>query len=86
MLLFLGGGMTEPVQTLLLLQAPIPLANWTSKLLFGTEYSHLQFAGSILMAVGVVVAMLPVLGEYGSHDCCGMMTEALNRMTMQLWQ
>lgn len=66
MMLFIAGGMTEPVQTLLFMQASIPVTCLLSVLVFRTRYSNMQIFGNVLMAAGLAIAFLPTLEDFDS--------------------
>ncbi|TMW56470.1 hypothetical protein Poli38472_006480 [Pythium oligandrum] len=68
MMLFIAGGNTEPMQTLLLMQASIPLTACLSAVFYRTSYSRVQLLGNFVMAAGLVVAFLPSLNDFNSDN------------------
>ncbi|GAB9470905.1 hypothetical protein Gpo141_00008134 [Globisporangium polare] len=59
MLLFLAGGKTEPIQTLLFMQASIPVSACISSLVYGTRYTRVQVLGILGISSGILVSLLP---------------------------
>ncbi|KAJ0394696.1 hypothetical protein P43SY_005655 [Pythium insidiosum] len=66
MMLFIAGGPTEPMQTLLLMQASVPLTACLSALIYRTPYTRKQVLGNLVMTAGIVVAFLPSLNDFRS--------------------
>uniref|UniRef100_K3WGK3 EamA domain-containing protein n=1 Tax=Globisporangium ultimum (strain ATCC 200006 / CBS 805.95 / DAOM BR144) TaxID=431595 RepID=K3WGK3_GLOUD len=66
MLLFLAGGKTEPIQTLLFMQASIPLSALISSLVYGTRYTRIQILGMLGICGGILVSLLPNLEDLDS--------------------
>ncbi|KAF4318056.1 hypothetical protein G195_008707 [Phytophthora kernoviae 00238/432] len=59
MMLFIAGGRTDPTQTLLLMQASIPLSACMSALFVGVRYTRPQIVGMLAITGGLVVSLLP---------------------------
>ncbi|KAG7400889.1 hypothetical protein PHYBOEH_004101 [Phytophthora boehmeriae] len=68
MMLFIAGGRTDPTQTLLLMQASIPLSASLSAIFFGVRYTRPQIIGMLAITSGLVVSLLPSVEDIQSKD------------------
>ncbi|TYZ66657.1 hypothetical protein PybrP1_007475 [[Pythium] brassicae (nom. inval.)] len=66
MLLFLAGGKTEPIQTLLFMQASIPLSALLSSSIYGTRYTRVQVLGMLGISGGILISLLPEFRDLDS--------------------
>ncbi|KAI9915775.1 hypothetical protein PsorP6_008022 [Peronosclerospora sorghi] len=68
LMLFIAGGRTDPTQTLLFMQASIPVSACLSVALFGVRYTRLQVVGMLTIIGGLVLSLIPCIKDIQSEN------------------
>ncbi|TDH67891.1 hypothetical protein CCR75_003816 [Bremia lactucae] len=68
LMLFMAGGRTDPTQTLLFMQASIPVSACMSFMIYGVRYTQLQVAGMLIITAGLVLSVIPCIEDTEFED------------------
>ncbi|CAH0475904.1 unnamed protein product [Peronospora belbahrii] len=68
LLLFIAGGRTDPTQTLLFMQASIPISSCISAVFFDVRYTRPQVVGMLAITGGLVLSLIPSIEDIQSKD------------------
>ncbi|KAL4087540.1 hypothetical protein PRIC1_013430 [Phytophthora ramorum] len=68
LILFIAGGRTDPTQTLLFMQASIPISACMSAIFFGVRYTRPQVVGMLAITAGLVLSLIPCIEDIDSKE------------------
>uniref|UniRef100_A0AAV1T0D4 Uncharacterized protein n=1 Tax=Peronospora matthiolae TaxID=2874970 RepID=A0AAV1T0D4_9STRA len=68
LILFIAGGRTDPTQTLLFMQASIPISACMSAAFFGVSYTRPQVAGMLAITGGLALSLIACIENIDSDE------------------
>ncbi|UIZ22677.1 hypothetical protein KXD40_003731 [Peronospora effusa] len=68
LMLFIAGGRTDPTETLLFMQASIPISACISAAFFGVRYTRPQVIGMLAITGGLILSLIPCIEDIHSES------------------